>query len=96
MKPVAEKKITCSLESDGTVIEATGTLIEVQYTDDIVFWNFVLQATEDDCRRLGPQIREKRVGLKTSDGRSGWGFVTRVLASEGYHELAGVGQPNKQ
>ena len=93
---VNEFKTDCQLEKGGHTIDVFAHFVEVRYSERIVFWNVVLQVTDDEIGKLG-EIGSAPVGLRLPYGRTGFMYLTHVSVSgQGitHHEFAGVGKPN--
>lgn len=94
---VVEFKSACRIEKDGSEIEAFAHVIEVRYAKRFVFWNVVLQLTEDENLKLGTIGPSTPVGVCLDDGRKGFLFLTHIgmtFRGEGHVEIAGVGKPS--
>ncbi len=91
---VIEKKIDCRFVVNDQEFEGLLHLIEVRYSERIVFWNGVLQLTRDQMLRFGEPPNHP-VTVTLSDDRVGGLYFTHGTARSGdYFELAGVGKPN--
>jgi hypothetical protein len=94
---IVELKTDCQLQAPGKTVDALIHLVEVRYSETVVFWNGVLQLTKDNMVRLGNAPGGTMpIGLVLADGRTGFLHITQGQSSSGdYHELAGVGKPNE-
>jgi len=87
-------KTACQLWKDGQTMDAVIHLVEVPYSERIVFWNGVAALTDDDARSLGAlQPGRSVVDVSLPDGRKGFLHVTHFHQPEGYFEPAGAGVP---
>lgn len=94
---LVEFKSACRIEKDGREIKAFAHVIEVRYDERFVFWNVVLQLTEDEIVKLGTIGPPSPVGVCLDDGRKGFLFLTHInmdFRGEGHNEIAGVGKPS--
>ena len=90
------QKIECHIAATDRLIPATADLIEIRYSDRLVFWNAVILLTNDDFNSLiAGRNSLDIVVVHLPDGRTGGlHIVYGIAASEGYREIAGVGKPN--
>jgi hypothetical protein len=90
------QKIDCNIVGVDRMIPAFIDLIEIPYSERLVFWNAVITLTDDDYKQLiNGRSSLENVVVHLSDGRKG-GFHIEygVAASNGYREIAGVGKPS--
>ena len=92
------QKTDCHLAAATGLVPATADLIEIRYSDRLVFWNAVISLTDDDFKLLiAGRSSFDVVVMHLPDGRTGGLHVDYgvVASSEyGYCEIAGTGKPN--
>jgi hypothetical protein len=95
---IERHKIECHIAAVQGMIPATADLIEIHYSDRLVFWNAAMLLTNDDFKSLIAGRSSLDVGVvHLPDGRTGGLHIDygMVGSSEfGYGEIAGVGKPN--
>jgi hypothetical protein len=90
------QKIECHIAGVNGMIPAVADLIEIRYSERLVFWNAVILLTDDDYKKLiTGRSSLDIVVVHLSDGRTGGLHVDYgIAAANGYREIAGVGKPN--
>jgi hypothetical protein len=90
---VTESKTDCQIRSGDQSLNAMLHLIEIRYSERIVFWNGIFQITRDEMSRLG-DVGKRPVFVTLPDGRTGALHISYGNATSDYFEFAGAGQPN--
>ena len=91
---VTEQKNDCQLTKEGQEIDGLLHLIEVRYSDRVVFWTGVWEMTTDQAARIGVlSASAATFEVRLSDGRQGYLTATHILPERDYFQMAGVGKP---
>lgn len=90
---IVHTKCDCKLINQGRVVDAMIHLIEIHYSERVVFWNAVWSLTRDQIMRLGDLPLNDMVEVELEDGRRGRLRVSQGRVSGEYSEMSGVGTP---
>jgi hypothetical protein len=87
-----QAKLDCRLERPGGVVEGLAHVVEVAYSAEIHFCNFVMQVTADQLGRLADLRPDEPGGaLVTADGRRATVKVFHFKVDADYFHLSGAG-----